>query len=238
LRAPNGILNEVLRSLTLNQLDRLDPVPTTLAEGAVVYQQGEPITHLTFTDTGLFSTLRLVTNEHDRRVEIFCYGGRRLVLGAHTLLQQPESLFEYRVRLEGRGWLVRREALHDLMAADTGFSERMQAMNRAVVAGIAQAAACRAVHNHEQRLCRQLLMIRAALETDRIPLEVQLLAEMIPMNRQHLYKVARGLRDVFRFEVPGIEIIDPVALERRACTCFRQTEFARAQIVGDDFPTY
>jgi CRP-like cAMP-binding protein len=227
------ILNDVLRSLTLTQLDMLRPIEAvTFPEARVIYCQGEQISHLIFCDTGLFSTLRLVVNEANRPVEIWCAGGRCGVIGAHTLLQPAASLYEFVARIEITGWLVRREALHHVMARDVGFAERMQALNRATHATVGQVAACRAIHNYEQRLCRQLLMIRAALETDRIPLQIQVLAEMIPMSRQHLYRVAAGLRDVFRFATPGVEIIDPEALERRACTCFRQADADRAQVIG------
>lgn len=229
------ILNEVLRSLTLDQLDMLRPIEAwSASEGNVVYCQDEPVSHLIFTDTGLVSVLRLMVNEANRAVEVWIMGGRYGVIGAHTLLQQSSaSLYEYVARTNMTGWLVRREALHNLMGRDTAFAYRMQALNRSTHAGIGQTAACRAVHNDEQRLCRQLLMIRTALESDRIPIEVDILKDMIPMSRQHFYKLARRLRDAFRVMAPGVEIIDPAALKRRACRCFQQANGERAHLIPD-----
>ena len=229
------ILNEVLRSLTLDQLDMLRPIePVTYAAGSVIYCQNEDITHLVFTDTGLFSTLRLIEAEDNRAVEIWCNGGRFAVIGAHTLLhREAASLYEYVARVEMTAWLVRREALHHVMARDSDFAERMQRLNRITHAGIGQVAACRAVHNDEQRLCRQLLMISAALESDRLPVQAQILADMIPMSRQHLYKLAARLRHVFRLTVPGVEVVDKAALVRRACRCFQQADAERAYLLPD-----
>jgi CRP-like cAMP-binding protein len=215
------IVNRVLRSFTLAQLDMMAPIePVNFVAGNSIYCQNEPITHLIYVDSGLLSVARYLEDGW-RQVVLHASGGPHSVIGTHTLLQRAESLYDYRALTEVRGWRVHRAALHGVMSDDVVFAQKMQALVRTSNAAIADIAACRGVHSFEQRFCRQLLMLYHAMGHSHIPVSRRALAEMIPMSRGHAFRLAGELRGIVTFHTESFVIDDVVALERRACRCFR-----------------
>ena len=214
------ILNHRLRAFTMAQTQVLEPIePVRWRAGRVIYQQGEPVTHLIFVDTGWGLVRRNVVGHAP--VAVWAFYGPTTILGLHAMLQRPESTYDYAALTEVTGWRIERDAMHDLMAVDTGFAQRLQVWVRWSHVGIAQVAACRAVHSLEQRLCRHLLMLRARAEGDRVDCPRRVLTEMVPMSRDSFHSLGRRLAGAVSFTRGGFEVHDAAALEARACGCFR-----------------
>jgi CRP-like cAMP-binding protein len=215
------ILNRVLRSFTLAQLDMLAPIePVTFATGNVIYCQNEPITHLIFVDHGLVRAARRIEDGH-RAVVIWVYGGPQYTIGTHSVLQRAESLFDYTALTDVRGWRINRRAMHATMSRDFPFTERIQEIARITQGAVADVAACRGVHTVQQRYCRQLVMLHRAWGSNYIPVSRPLLAEIVALSRGHSFRVAAGLKGIVTFHAESLVIDDLAALERRACHCFR-----------------
>lgn len=231
------IRNRFLLSLGRERLEQLEITPyTRRRQDRPIYRQGDVITDLIFFDTGLCSALTHVPGNGP--VEIWTFGGRRGVVGTHTLfLAQPQSFFEYRTRIDMTGWKVPREAILQAMAADPGFDWQMREIYRITNHGISQLNGCRAVHSAEQRFCRTLLIIRESLgNVDRIPLSLTLLLRMVPITRSYWYNkggLAEALAEVVTFKGRSLEIHDPAALARLACPCYHEIIRERAKVTGE-----
>jgi hypothetical protein len=227
------ILNRVLRSFTLDQLDMLAPIePAGFEPNNVIYCQDEVVSHLIFINRGLYSLARCIDDGH-RPVIIWAYGGPYGVLGTHTLLQRSESLYEYKALTKLRGWKVRRDVMHAAMSRDVGFSKKLQAIARISHAAIGQIAACRAVHTFERRFCRQLVMFQQAMESNYIPVSRRMLTEIVPMSRGYSFRLVASLRGIVTFQQESLVINDLEAVERRACGCFRQIVAERRGEIKD-----
>lgn len=223
--------NRFLRTFNLDQLAALEPIEfVELPANGIIYRQDEPVTQLIFVDYGLGSTLRRVPSRPDP-VEIWTWAGPLGFIGTHTLLHRPDSIYEYRTRIAGSGWRVSREAMHGLIADDREFAARMLAHVRNGYAEMANVAACMAIHNQEQRLCRLLLVIAQGVGSDRVELRRRVLRGMVEMSRTHMFQVARRLRNVVTIERDVFEIHDRAGLEASACQCLRDMYDQRARAI-------
>lgn len=225
------IQNRFLLAFTPEQLDALAPIePIALPAGGIVYRQDEPITHLIFIDSGLGSALRHVPGSR-QPVEIWTFGGSLGVIGTHTILNEPESFFEYRTRISGTGWRVSRTKIQAAMERDGNFRDHMRALVHTTSLGIAQQSACNVAHSFEQRLCRTLMMIHEAVDGV-VPLSRRTLSEMVPVTRSYMYKLAaEKLAGAVAFVGATFQILDVAEVERRACGCFRQVQAARERVI-------
>lgn len=218
--------NRYLRAFTLTQIKALQLEPYRLARGKHPYRAGEAVSHMIFMESGLGSTIQLLGC--GRSIEIWTYGGPFGMIGTHTILADPKSLFDYLARTDITGWKASREAIHAAMAQDADFADRMQLLSSVTLLAISKVAACRGYHSREQRLHRLLLMLHEALETTKLVLSRQTLADMVPMSRNHLYRVAESSH-AFRLAQRHIEIIDVDALAQLACACFSEVVRDRRQ---------
>ena len=206
--------NAFLRELSAEQLRLLEPIEAVeLEREQVLYRTGDQLTHLFFLEGGLGSMLRPTSD--GQLAHVWCCGsGGRSFLGAHELLYAaPETLFEYRIRIPGRAYRISRVAMRNAMARDERLRAFMDRIIRALNIAMVQMLVCLHTHSVEQRAARQLLMLRYALRSDRLPLTRQALAQMVPTQREYLYPVARKWGGIVTF-TDNVEIHDAAALER------------------------
>lgn len=233
---PN-ISNRFLLSLGADRLAGLEMEPyQRRRQDRPIYREGDLITDLIFLDSGLCSALTHVPGKGP--VEAWTFGGRRGVIGTHTLfLLRPASYFEYRTRLDLTGWKISRTALLAAMAADPAIDAQMREIYRVTSHGVTKLNGCRAVHSAEQRFCRSLLTIRESLGyTDKINLSLALLLRMVPTSRAYWYKeggLAEALKGIVTFKERSLEIHDAAALQKLACPCYDEIIRERAVVIGE-----
>ena len=236
LRVPD-VRNHFLLAFGSEQLKQLELEFVALRrQDGPIYRVGDPIDHLFFCETGLGSTLALVPNGRGRTVELLTFGGPYGVIGTHTMFLRRESLYEYRTRIDQRGWKVSRTSLDQAMDKNPAFRTQIADMIRLVNGLVKQVAVCRTEHSAEERFCRQILVISDALATDRIDLSLTTLFQMVPMSKAVWYNqngLAEALANVVTFKGRSLQIRDRGALERLACPCFREAVSERARLIKE-----
>lgn len=229
------IRNHFLLSFGSEQLKQLELKFVTLRRrDGPTYRVGDPINHLFFCETGLGSTLGLVPGGRGKTVELLTFGGPYGVIGTHTMFLRRESLYEYRTRIDQRGWQVSRTSIDQAMEKNPVFRTQIADMVRLVNAWIKQVAICRTVHSAEERFCRQILLISNALATDRISLSLTTLFQMVPMSKAVWYNqngLAEALAGIVTFKERSLRVQDHRALERLACPCFAEAVNERARLI-------
>ena len=95
--------------------------------------------------------------------------------------------------------------------------------NEGLLAQVQQTAACNAVHDLEQRLCRWLLQTQDRAGGDMITLTHEFLSQMLAVRRTTVTLVARSLQDAGAIEYRRgkIRIVDRRKLEKRVCECYK-----------------
>jgi CRP-like cAMP-binding protein len=85
-----------------------------------------------------------------------------------------------------------------------------------------QTAACNAIHDGSQRLCRWLLQSADCIGSDHLLLTQEYLADMLGVRRTTVTLLAQELqeRGVIRYSRGKITILDRKGLEARACECY------------------
>lgn len=216
-------INRLLRVLTPSQRAALEPLERIdLVPGQVLYEMEEPVTHFIFGERVLLSFIFVLGD--GRAVDILTAGAT--LIGGHTTFQVPESLHRILIRAGGVGWRVPRERLLEAMDRDPAFRERLRALVHVMDRTMARNVACGREHTVEQRFCRLLLIARDAVESESLELSIPTFAEMLPVHRGHLSRLARTMTaaGMIGFDPQRRVVVrDSNAVLARACTCYRET---------------
>ena len=119
--------------------------------------------------------------------------------------------------------MYKRQAFAQAMAASSRIRALAIQQNEMLLAQVQQSAACNARHHVTSRLARLLLQIRDRVDLERIPITQRALSDMLGVRRTTVNAAARTLlaAGLLRYARGRIAIVDPPALEARACDCYR-----------------
>ena len=104
------------------------------------------------------------------------------------------------------------------------------AYTHALLAQVAQTAACNTVHTLSQRFSRWLLVGRVRLDSSEIPATPEQVARLLGVRRDSINHVATELRnaEVLQHARGHVQIVDRARLESVACECHGVIEGAYA----------
>jgi CRP-like cAMP-binding protein len=93
---------------------------------------------------------------------------------------------------------------------------------QALIAQMAQTAACNRHHSLDQQLCRWLLMSLDRLPSNELVMTQELIANMLGVRREGVTEAAGHLHEagVIRYHRGHITVLDRAGLERRTCECY------------------
>ncbi|HET7583440.1 MAG TPA: Crp/Fnr family transcriptional regulator [Gemmatimonadaceae bacterium] len=223
--------NRLLLALPRANYQRLLPALETvsLAQGRVLFDDHERISHVYFPQHSVVSLLTLVGD--GPAVDVAIVGNEGIVgldvfLGAHTATMRAVA----RIPDDARRMTVRafRRALIDGAALRQLLSHYTQA----VLGQIAQCAACNQRHSIEQRCARWLLMAHDRVGADHFLLTQDSLGHVLDVQRPTVSAAARHLQDAgaIQYSRGKIRITSRACLQSAACACYRMIDedYARA----------
>ncbi len=87
---------------------------------------------------------------------------------------------------------------------------------------ISQTAVCNRLHNVDQQLCRWLLINHDQLETNKLVMTQELIANMLGVRREAIAKAASSLQEkqLISYSRGNLSILNRVGLEAFACKCY------------------
>ena len=216
------VLNSLLASLPAGEYQRLlaGLEPVTLTYGEVLYEPGAPIRHAYFPINCLVSLLTTVENHQALEVGLVGHEGMVSIALALGIDVSPT-----RALVQATGTAMRMEAAR----FREEFRQSMplqQALNRythALMAQIAQSAACNQFHSVEERLARWLLMTRDRVRSNEFRLTHKLLADMLGVRRVGVTEAAGKLQAerLIKYSRGKITILDGKRLAAATCECYR-----------------
>lgn len=243
LRAPARL--ETLEGLSLairNQLLRLVPAtdgedlkkhlqPVTLAAGEILYEPDYPVEWVYFPTTAVLSVVTVMMD--GRTVECDTVGYESVV-GALAAMGSTVAVSRTFVQIAGDA--LRISAARLRQRAD-GSPELRRLLIRHACANLAQAhqsAACNALHELEQRLCRWLLMSQDRTDGAVVRLTQQYLATMLGVQRTTVTHALRDLAEkrLIRRGRGFVEIIDRERLEALTCECYEALQDNLQRVIG------
>jgi CRP-like cAMP-binding protein len=213
--------NRVLASLSPSDLALIGPhlKDVVMVQGTLLQEQGEQIDYIYFPHTGMISLLAVMHSGNSIETATV---GREGVVGAMAGFGSRHAFTRAVVQADGTASRIGVAKFQEVIRKSAGLRETIVRFNEGLLAQVQQTAACNALHELEERLCRWLLQTQDRVGSNHITLTHEFLSQMLAVRRTTVTLVARGLQDagVIQYKRGKIEILDRKKLEKRACECY------------------
>ncbi|MCY7389809.1 MAG: Crp/Fnr family transcriptional regulator [Burkholderiales bacterium] len=213
--------NQLLALLTDAEWQRwrllLEPVEMSV--GTVLCEAGNSPAFAYFPTTAIVSLLN--TTEDGASSEIAVVGndgvvGIPLFMGGGTMSCQAV------VQSAGQGYLLRAQMLKSELGRASPMLYVLLRYTQAMIAQVAQTAACNRYHSIDQQLCRRLLIGLDRMPSDELVFTQELLARLLGVRRESVTAAALKLQQagLIRYNRGHIDVLDRRRLEQRSCECY------------------
>lgn len=213
--------NRLLASLSQEIYQQLLPhlEPVTLESQQILYQAGEPISHVYFPQRSLISLTNLLSD--GSTLEVGLVGSEGLV-GIPVILGGDRSPQQAIVQIGDQAIRLRSQVLQDTFKQHRGFQISLLQYVQAVFLQMCQLAACHRFHSIRERLARQLLLIQDALQMDQFFITHESLAQMLGTRRSGITVAAGELSrlGIIRYSRGRMTILQRENLETESCECY------------------
>lgn len=192
---------------------------TPFTSGQTLFDVGDTVDKVHFVVTGALSAT--VPMADGSAVEVLLIGPERAV-GLMTAHGPLTAFGRVRAEVDGTAITVPSDAFSQLVYERPDLRRIVAAQIAAVMAEIAQHAACNAVHKLEPRLAKALLRFQDRMRRDELPLTQEHMSRMLGVSRTTLNAVAQALQEkgVVRYTRGRLGIVDRPGLEDLACECY------------------
>jgi CRP-like cAMP-binding protein len=220
----NRLLADHFKNTLLNAMDgaiierlRLRPVSFEL-EHEIEFP-GTMIDHLYFVEEGMASMT--TTFKDGSQVEVGMFGYES-VIGVSALMGTKRSLNRVYTQIEGYGYSSPLEAARTEFNLGGLFQTLALRYVQAQLVQAIQSAGCNATHNFEQRLARWLLICADRAHCNTFKMSHEFLSDMLGSTRSTVSLTAAQLKHdgLIDYTRGVLHILDPTALEARACECY------------------
>jgi len=218
----NSLKNHLLAALPQAEFVRIEPSleSVSLALGEVLYESGDRMTHVYFPTTAIISLLYIMQN--GATAEIGIAGNNGLV--GIALFMGGETTSN-RAVVQSGGDAARMKAADVRTAFELGgvFQSVLLRYTQSLMTQISQTAVCNRLHSVEQQLCRWLLINHDQLQTDKLVMTHDLIANMLGVRREGVSIAAHHLQEagLIRYVRGTIIVLDRKGLERAVCECYK-----------------
>ena len=226
----DALMNHLIAALPDDEFIRIKPTlePVSLALGEVIYESGEQLDYIYFPTTAIISLLYIM--ENGSTAEIGMSGNDGLV-GIALYMGGSTTPSRAVVQSAGNAFRMSSRALKDEFSRGGIFQKILLRYTQSLMTQISQTAVCNRLHSVEQQLCRWLLINHDLLQTNKLIMTHDLIANMLGVRREGVSIAAGHLQqqNVIKYVRGTITMLDREALERAACECYRvvKTEYDR-----------
>ena len=218
---PVRVVNRLIEGLPRKERDRLLQrcEPVDLVFGAILCEPGQPFRHVYFPLSGFISLVATLGGHQPLELALI---GNEGMLGVTLALGVNAA--PMRAVVQGAGTALRMSAaqLRRELRGSPALRRMLNHYLYAMLAQLAQSAACTHFHEIEPRLARCLLMSHDRAHADHFHLTHKLLADMLGVRRSGVTIAAGALqqRKLIRYTRGEISILDRKGLEAASCECY------------------
>jgi CRP-like cAMP-binding protein len=211
-------------------LERVD-----LHAGQVVHEQGRPQAHAYFPTSAILSVSHLL--EGGGSTEVALVGAEGMV-GMCLLLDGGTTTTLSSVLIGGQAFRIAAQTIRAEFDRSQAVRQLFLRYIQALTTQIAQSAVCFRHHTVDQQVCGWLVHCLDRLPGSEVGVTQEVLGSMLGVRRESVTHAAGRLRDagIIRYGRGHIVVIDPAALEQRACECHGviKREYDRLLPLGPD----
>ncbi|HEY9796603.1 MAG TPA: Crp/Fnr family transcriptional regulator [Leptolyngbyaceae cyanobacterium] len=222
--------NQLLAALSETEYQRLVPnlELVSLPLHKVIYEPGQPITHVYFPHQALVSLVSLM--EDGSTVEVGLVGNEGMV-GLPVIWGGDTTTTRAFVQIADSGSRMKASLLKIEFDRGDQLQTLLLRYMQALHTQISQLAACNRLHMIEGRLARWLLSVHDRMQKDEFPLTHEFIGQMLGTRRAGVSEAAGVLSQagMIRYTRGKITILDRPKLEATACECYGlvKSEFTR-----------
>ena len=227
------VRNRLLAALPAEErarlLARLEPVYPRMKE--IIYDANQPIEHVLFPNSGVFSVLTIMPD--GAAIEVATVGNEGMIglpvfLGAGSA---PQRVFS---QIPGESLRMAAEVFKTEIARGGMLQSVLQHYTQALLNQLAQSAACNRLHSVEQRCARWLLTMHDRVDPDDFPITQEFLAQLLGVRRATITELAGRLQQagLIRYRRGHVMIAGRPGLEAIACECYRITRAELDRLLG------
>jgi len=209
---------------------QLELVPMPL--GKILYEPDGQLLHAYFPTTAIVSLHYVM--ESGASAETAAVGnegvvGISLFMGGDTT---PSSAV---VQTAGHGYRLESRLLKQAFSQAGVMQRLLLRYTQALIAQMAQTAACNRHHSVEQQLCRWLLLTLDRGPSRELVMTQELVASMLGVRREGITEAAGKLQNAgfIRYRRGHITVLERSGLETRACECYAVLKKELSRLLSD-----
>jgi CRP-like cAMP-binding protein len=205
--------------------------PVTLPVRQVLYEPGDPITHVYLPTTAVVSLM--ILGEAGTSVETARVGSDGVV-GLPIALGLDHDTNRAICEIAGGAWRLGAGAFRAALARGEALTQVTQRYTQLLLVQMGQGAACNRLHTMYARCARWLLETHDRVDGDTFPVTQDFLSAMFCVRRATVTVTAGTLQEagMIRYRRGHVTIVDRVGLEAAACECYRVVAEATAWLMG------
>jgi CRP-like cAMP-binding protein len=225
--------NHLLAALGAEEMRRLRPhlEPVALARRATLHEPGARLRHAWFPMGGVVSLMHVNADGSSAEAAVLANEG---LIGLCALLSGAEPLRAV-VRVPGQAYRIKLDTLRAEFHRGGRLQRVLLRFACALVAQLAQTAACNRRHSVDQQLCRWLLMGLDRISTNELMSTQEGIASMLGVRREGITEAASGLQKagLIRYARGRIAVLSRPKMEARACECYKVLRGETDRLVRD-----
>ncbi len=219
---PRTVRNHWLSTLPPHLFEELRPLlrPVELPRNSIINESGKSTEALYFIESGVVS--RVARTPLDGSVEVAMVG-RSGFIGISLVLGQTRSLRKSIVIVPGEALRIETDEAIEVMSRNPQIRDHLMTYVLHLLDQKAQTVLCNARHQIHQRLARWLLMVNDQVGGSEFSITQDLLSMMLGVRRPSISVALAQLEKehLISKERVTLRVLDPEALENRACDCYR-----------------
>ncbi|MDP1532013.1 MAG: Crp/Fnr family transcriptional regulator [Rubrivivax sp.] len=196
--------------------------------GQVLYEPGNPLSHVYFPCTAIVSLLYLTETGKSSEIAVV---GNEGVVGIALFMGGETTPNRAVVHSAGTSYRLNAEAVKAEFNLSAAVMHLLLRYTQALITQMAQTAVCNRHHAVDQQLCRCLLMSLDRLRGNELNMMQELIANILGVRREGVTGAALKLQraGLIRYAHGNIKVLDRPGLELRSCECYAvvKTEYDR-----------
>jgi CRP-like cAMP-binding protein len=229
----NALSNHLLAALPAGELELLQPHLETVsfALGEVIYESGEQLEFVYFPTTAIISLLYIM--ENGSTAEIGMTGNDGLV-GVALFMGGLTTPNRAVVQSAGDAFRLPSKPLQSTFSTGGVFQSILLRYTQYLMTQISQTAVCNRLHSVEQQLCRWLLINHDLLQSNKLVMTHELIANMLGVRREGVSIAAGNLQrnGLITYSRGTITMLDREAMESEVCECYRVVKDEYDRLLG------
>jgi CRP-like cAMP-binding protein len=232
--APDPRDNLLLASLPeadwLRWRPHLEPVCMPL--GQVLHDSGATLNHAYFPTTAIVSLQYVTENGASAEVAQIGYEG---IVGTPLFMGGGTTPSRAVVQSAGEGFRLPGAVIRQEFSRSPAVVMILLRFTQALIAQMAQTAACNRHHSLDQQLCRWMLLSLDRARGSDLVVTQELISQMLGVRREGVTEAAASLRKagLISSRRGHIKVLDRAGLERRSCECYAVVRAEYDRLLAD-----